>query len=452
MEAEGTAAPPEILARHAELAGLTDRAIKEYHRAGAAAAARPAYAEAVASYDAALRLLATLGERHRRDDLALSIELARGTALIARFGYGAAETQAAFAHARALADKTGDAGTLFHIDYGRWLATYVSGNMANALAAGQSALSTCSPDDPADVRAIAHRMVGAPLVMMGRFAEGATHLQASLALCDPKRHADHPRRFGADTRTGGLVYRAAARWCQGAVDAALTDIAEALAISRQTDGALPRCYGLGHVGLFLTVIDPVAAADPLEELLELSRRDGLSFWHHMAYALRVGVRITKGDHIGALEDLALSGDIRERSGQKLILPLTLGFSAQAQIALGRFDDAAAILREIEAHLEAGERWTESDGRRIEGDLMLARGDAAAAEACWRHAIDTARAQGAPSWELRAATRLARLLADRGSRSEATALLATACAQIEGGRDTPDVIGATALLRELQGSP
>jgi predicted ATPase len=37
-------APPEILARHAELAGMTDRALKEYRRAGDAAGARPAYA------------------------------------------------------------------------------------------------------------------------------------------------------------------------------------------------------------------------------------------------------------------------------------------------------------------------------------------------------------------------------------------------------------------------
>lgn len=110
------------------------------------------------------------------------------------------------------------------------------------------------------------------------------------------------------------------------------------------------------------------------------------------------------------------------------------------------------MRDIEAYLEVGARWTESDGRRIEGDLMLARGDAVAAEACWRRAIDIARAQGAPSWELRSATRLARLLADRGSRGEAAALLATAFAQIDGGRDTPDVIAGATLLRELEGTP
>ena len=83
------------------------------------------------------------------------------------------------------------------------------------------------------------------------------------------------------------------------------------------------------------------------------------------------------------------------------------------------------------------------------DLMLARGDLVAAEACWRRAIAVARAQGAASWELRAATRLAHLLADRGAPGDGATLLGAAFAQIQGGRATPDVVASTALLRELR---
>jgi hypothetical protein len=63
----------------------------------------------------------------------------------------------------------------------------------------------------------------------------------------------------------------------------------------------------------------------------------------------------------------------------------------------------------------GKRWMEADIRCIEGDLMLAQGDATAAEACWRRGIDIACAQGAASWHLRAATRLAHLLAILASK-------------------------------------
>jgi hypothetical protein len=67
--------------------------------------------------------------------------------------------------------------------------------------------------------------------------------------------------------------------------------------------------------------------------------------------------------------------------------------------------------------------------------MLARGDAVAAEACWRHAIAVAQAQGAALWELRATTRLARLLIDRGATNDAAILLAEAFKKIDGGSDT-----------------
>jgi ATP/maltotriose-dependent transcriptional regulator MalT len=160
------------------------------------------------------------------------------------------------------------------------------------------------------------------------------------------------------------------------------------------------------------------------------------------------VLTAQGDPRGALENAALGRELLDRSGARIGQPVYLGFAAQAQIVLGHLEDAAASLRDIDVMIETGQRWTEANVRCSEGDLMLARGDVAAAEACWRRAVAIARAQGAASWELRAATRLALFLADRGSPSDAANLLAPVLAKIEGGRGTPDFIAAAALLREL----
>jgi predicted ATPase len=58
--------------------------------------------------------------------------------------------------------------------------------------------------------------------------------------------------------------------------------------------------------------------------------------------------------------------------------------------------------------------------RVKGELLLLQGapEAAAAEHYFRQALDWARRQGALSWELRAATSLARLLRDRDRIGEA----------------------------------
>jgi predicted ATPase len=70
-----------------------------------------------------------------------------------------------------------------------------------------------------------------------------------------------------------------------------------------------------------------------------------------------------------------------------------------------------------------ELWRIAELLRIKGELVLVQGapEAAAAAADHHfHALDWARRQGALSWELRAATSLARLLRDQGRSADATA--------------------------------
>jgi predicted ATPase len=86
--------------------------------------------------------------------------------------------------------------------------------------------------------------------------------------------------------------------------------------------------------------------------------------------------------------------------------------------------------------------------RIKGELVLLQGMpgvAAAAEDHFRQALDWARQQGALSWELRAATSLARLLRDQNRSSEAVALLAPIYDRVTEGFETNDLKAARALI-------
>jgi predicted ATPase len=69
-------------------------------------------------------------------------------------------------------------------------------------------------------------------------------------------------------------------------------------------------------------------------------------------------------------------------------------------------------------------------------------------ACFQRSLDVARAQQALSWELRAATSLARLWKDERPRAEAHDLLAPIFNRFTEGLDTLDLIEAKALLAEL----
>jgi predicted ATPase len=80
--------------------------------------------------------------------------------------------------------------------------------------------------------------------------------------------------------------------------------------------------------------------------------------------------------------------------------------------------------------------------------MSPQRDAAKAEACFERAFAVARQQQAKSWELRAATSMARLWRDQGKRDEARDLLAPVYDWFTEGFDTLDLKQAKALLDEL----
>jgi predicted ATPase len=142
-----------------------------------------------------------------------------------------------------------------------------------------------------------------------------------------------------------------------------------------------------------------------------------------------------------------------RTGSLLETTHYAGLLATACASAGRVDEGLSLVRETLASIadgRNGERFQEAELHRLEGELLLRttgpnrRGEA---EACFRRAIEVARRQQAKSWELRATTSLARLLAGEGRRDEARAGLAAVYGWFSEGLDTRDLREARALLDE-----
>src|SRR5260370_7409785 len=97
-----------------------------------------------------------------------------------------------------------------------------------------------------------------------------------------------------------------------------------------------------------------------------------------------------------------------------------------------------------------EKWCEADIHRTAGEiaLMSPEPDAAKVQAHFERAIAIAREQKAKSWELRAATSLARLWRDQGERQQARDLLAPVYGWFTEGFDTADLNEPKALLNDL----
>jgi len=84
------------------------------------------------------------------------------------------------------------------------------------------------------------------------------------------------------------------------------------------------------------------------------------------------------------------------------------------------------------------------------EILRAQGENApsAAESLYSRSLALARQQGAPSWEMRTATSLARLWRDQHRLPEARNLVASTYARFSEGFDTADLRAAKSLLEEL----
>ena len=190
------------------------------------------------------------------------------------------------------------------------------------------------------------------------------------------------------------------------------------------------------------------AANYARELLEHSRRHFLPLWNAYGAVLHRIVAIRSGDPDGDLPmpHAALS----ELAGPNVTFRFLTGLIelAEALTHAGRIADGLAV---VEAGMEQSEvGWLTPELLRLKGELLLLQGTPAAVETIenlFRQALDEARRQEALSWQLRAATSLARLLRDQGRWDEAIACLRPIYDRFTEGFGTADLVAAKQLLDE-----
>ena len=96
---------PELLAHHATQAGLIERAVVQWGKAGRKSVSRSAMAEAVSQLRRGLELVPALPDTPERQRLELELQSALGGALVASRGIAAPETGSAYARARVLCEQ-----------------------------------------------------------------------------------------------------------------------------------------------------------------------------------------------------------------------------------------------------------------------------------------------------------------------------------------------------------
>jgi predicted ATPase len=375
--------------------------------------------------------------------LAVSLMYARGAV---------AEIGAVGAKALEIAESLDDAEYQLRSLWGLW--SFHTGNARHAVALtlAQRFHAVATTRSDSNDRLVGDRLIGTSQYYLGDLPSARRHTERVLTREVAPAQKWQIFRFEVDQWAAARLSLARILWLQGLPDQAMRAAESSLAEARATNHAISvgQALALAVCPIALFRGDLVAAEHYVQMLLDHSTRHALARWHAWGLSHQGGLAIQRGEFGTGLSLLRAGFDV-PGSGEvsRFFAPLV----AEALGRTGQVIDGLAMIEEAIVRSERSkERWAIAEILRVKGELLLlqgASGAAAAAEDGFRLALDWARRQGALSWELRAATSLARLLSDRGRSADAVALLQPVHDQFTEGVATADLKAAKELLDDLR---
>ena len=443
---------PELLAYHFTETGLNEQAVHYWYQAGQRASERSAYLEAVSHLTKGLERLDDLPETPERMERELTIRLALGASLQLTKGYAAPEVGQNYRRAQALCEQAGDTAKFIHVLLGLRLFYQVGGAFQSAREVGEQAVTLAQQTPDQTLRERAHQALGHTLFSLGEFEQVRLHCEQGLIHNDTEK----PRSSTSYNVDSGVSIRSTLAWSLwylGFPEQARVKVQEALLLAQEFSRppSLERAWSCAAIVHQLRVEAPLAQSHA-EAALIISQEQGFAQRLSQCTILQ-GWALTKQGRTEEGIRLLTQGITANRAtGAEAWRHYWLALLAEAYGAAGQIKQGLTALDEALALVALnGECYYEAELHRLRGQLLLQQStdNLSKAASCFQQAIAIAQRQSAKSWELRAATSLARLWRSQGKHQDAYDLLAPVYGWFTEGLDTPDLIDATTLLAELE---
>jgi tetratricopeptide (TPR) repeat protein len=446
---------PERIAHHFSKAGEAESAVDWWIRAGMRGLERSAGREVEEHMNRAGRLLRTLEPSPENKDRELTIQTMLGAALTGVRGYAAAEVEAAFTRALELAREGGEHPKIFQAELGLWMFHVVRADFPRALERADGMMRLAEEHGDRSYFVEASFAKGCTALFMGNPREALAFLEAGVQQDGPDRDRSISQRSGQDAGSCSLVYMGMAHWMLGNPKKALDYAERAQQLAMQIQHPYSQVYARHFTSwIELWMRDYARAGDTSRSVVAMSEEMGF-FWWTLGSVVLGASQVAGGDVDEGLATMQSGLGAYRAPGARLSETLQLAIVADALFAAGLGDESLAAVREgLEAVRETDERFWEPDLRRLEG-VILSGGDAQAAEAAFREAIELALAQQAPGHHLRAALSFAEFLSAGGRAEEADQVLRPAVDSVAAEVEVADLAAARALLAglaDLSGAP
>jgi predicted ATPase len=441
---------PELFAQHYAEAGLVEKSVVYWAKAGHRSAARSAMAEAAAQFQKGLDQLALLPDGPERQRQELELRSSQGAVLFVLKGHAAPETGQAYSRARELWEQLGSPSEFLRVPYGQARYHVVRGEFDLALRLDEDLLRLSQQRSDSAGLVLGHYSSARNLMFAGRFASSRTHLEEVLALYDPSSHRPLIYQAGDDPHANAQGILGIVIFCLGFPDRALAQSKAAIDEARRLahPPSLASVLALGNM-LVSLVGDDTALNQRAEQLVEIAVEQSFPWWGAQGGIYLGWAKVKNGELLEGISRLRHCLSAHRATGAELWMPHHITRLATACELTGQIDEALALSDEALQLVErTGEHWFEAELHRHKGQLLLRQAHFETAEELYRKALSIAEEQAAKLWELRAAVSLARLCRDQGRRAEARDLLTPVYGWFTEGFDTADLKEAKALLVEL----
>jgi predicted ATPase len=450
---EIVAAQPELLAHHYTEAALPQQAIDNWLRAGERANEGSANHEAIAHLTRGLQLLEDLPQSPQRDEKELAFQVALLTPLFAA-RFGSAEGERAAQRAMELSRKVGGANQrpLVRALFGLSLTYSARGKVRIGREVAEQMLTVAERLQDPEPLAYAHNLMGNTLFWLAELGTARMHLEKGIALYQPEWSRSLAFRFGFNCASTCHFFLGRVLWHLGYPDQALASAEQAVAIAGEVSHPVSRASALSWAAALHQLRGEVGRAREVAEMdLALTAEEIIPFFRAHGVMLRGWALVEEGQGEDGIAQLHEGYAAYRAIGAQIECSHWLALLAEAYRDIGQPAEGLRLIAEALDHVaQTGLVYYEPELHRLEGELRLCLGqaDEQQAEASFRRALEIARNQQAKSWELRAATSLARLWGEKSRRDQARDLLAPVYDWFTEGFDTADLKDAKALLDEL----
>ena len=256
----------------------------------------------------------------------------------------------------------------------------------------------------------AHYMRGLPLWWLGKFAPALEQTEQGLALYATQPSSSRTFLYGRDPGVYHTALAANTLWQLGYPAQAQQRMHEALTLAQELSQPFILAYAL-NVSCVIASLrrEGEAVQEWAETVITLSTDHGFTFFLAWGVILQGWALAERGQGEERIAQIRQGLAAYQATGAELWQPYFLVLLADACGKIGQREEGLTAVAEALSMVNKNEeRWCEAELYRLKGELILQSGSRQEAEACFHTAIEVACQQSAKSWELRAATSLARL--------------------------------------------